>query len=82
MNTINLNRALFWDVNEDRIADVLKNSKDWVTLRVFEYGTLNEIFELIELYGAPAVKEILQRATRIKPVTRAMARLVLDLELR
>jgi hypothetical protein len=75
-------RALFWDINENEIDNTIAHSKDWVVHRVFEYGTLGEIFDIIDLYGSDQVSEILKSSSHLKPVTKAMGRLFLDLDVR
>lgn len=71
--------ALFWEVSPNRIKDVLRESDDWVVVRVFEYGEIQDIFDIIELYGEEKVKNILQRE-RLKPMAAVMAYLFLDID--
>ena len=52
-------KALFWDVNEQDLDRVFAESDDWVILRIVEYGTIEDIFELIDFYGSLKVKEVL-----------------------
>jgi hypothetical protein len=79
--TMNLKyrRALFWDIPEGSIEQALVESDEWVVNRVFEYGTLNDIFEVIDLYGESRVKAVLSQS-KMGRVTRAMAYLLFDLE--
>ena len=77
-----LSTALFLDIAEKDITRTLSSSKDWVVVRVFEYGTIEEISEIINYYGRDTVKLILESAGALKPVTKAMARLFLDLNLK
>ncbi len=80
--TVELGRALFWDINEKDIGRALIESDEWVVPRVFEYGTLEEIAELIHYYGKEKVANILlQLRSQLKPVTKAMAWYYFDLEL-
>jgi hypothetical protein len=72
-------RALFWDIPESNIEQALAESDEWVINRVFENGTLDDIFEAIDLYGEPRVKAVLSQS-KMGRVTRAMARLLFDLE--
>ncbi len=78
---LKLGKELFWDIPEKDIQRVLSDSKEWVVERVFEYGTVNEIFEIIDYYGKATVSGILVKA-KLKTVARAMAHLFLDLELK
>lgn len=72
-------RTLFWDIPEEDIKCALAESDEWVIMRVFEYGTLNDIFDVIDLYGEQKVRAVLS-TSKMPPVTRAMAYLFFDLE--
>ncbi len=65
-------KTLFWEVDPTRIEQVLRESDDWVILRVFEYGTISDIYEVIALYGDKKVKAVLTHE-KLKPLTAAMA---------
>jgi len=78
--TVNFGRALFWDIPENTIEAVVKNSPGWVITRVFEYGTLQEIADVIEFYGQEKASASLKQIS-VKPMTRAMALLFLNIEL-
>jgi hypothetical protein len=80
--SVELGRALFWDINEQNIGQALIESDEWVIPRVFEYGTLGEITELIRYYGRDKTATILLRLKdQLKPVTKAMAWFYFDLVL-
>jgi hypothetical protein len=80
--SVELGRALFWDINEQNIGRALMESDEWVIPRVFEYGTLREIAELIRYYGREKTTTILLHLkNELKPVTKAMAWFYLDLVL-
>lgn len=72
-------RTLFWDIPEKDIERALTESDDWVIMRVFEYGTLKDIFAVIDLYGEEKIKAVLSKS-KMPSVTRAMAYLFFDLE--
>ncbi|MBS1680508.1 MAG: hypothetical protein JST48_02240 [Bacteroidetes bacterium] len=72
-------RALFWDINEKEIDKALIHSSDWVVNRVFEYGSIEDIREVIRFYKADNVKRILEHSP-LKPLTRAMAYLFLGID--
>lgn len=76
-----LSKSLFWDIPEGDILNVLSHSKDWVVIRVFEYGSIEEIAEIIKYYGAETVVALLESNRSLRPVTKAMARVFLDLNL-
>ena len=82
MNTPQISQTLFWDIPEKDIDKTLHDAKDWVVIRVFEYGTVEEINEIINYYGDSSVMKILKSARYLKPVTKAMARLFLDLNIK
>ena len=65
-------RALFWDVAESEIPQLLLHSPEWVIPWVFEYGTLADIDDVIQYYGHDKVSLILSN-TAMRLVTRAMA---------
>lgn len=71
--------ALFWDVDPDDLPRVLQDSDEWVTSRVFNYGTLEDIAEVIAFYGKERTKYVLTRAP-LKRVGKVMARLFLDVD--
>jgi hypothetical protein len=70
---------LFWEVRPERIATVLRENDDWVIVRVFEYGTIEDILEVIELYGRDKCIEVLSRE-KLKPMTASMAYLFLGVD--
>ncbi len=71
--------ALFWDISPERIPTALRENDDWVIVRVFEYGTIEEIFKVIELYGKRKTIDVLSRE-RLKPMAEAMAHLFLGVD--
>lgn len=70
---------LFWDINKDDIEEVLANSDEWVVIRVFDYGTIEDILEVIRLYGRDKVKHILS-GSKLRPMARSMAYIFLDVD--
>ena len=58
-NNLKYRRPLFWDINEHDVEKALIESDNWVVARVFEYGTIEDIFDVIELYGKEKVRDIL-----------------------
>lgn len=47
----------FWDV--EITEHDLKNSPEWIILRVFDRGTLDEVLWVINYYGFAFVKQVL-----------------------
>lgn len=81
LNNPPISSSLFWDIPERDISNALTNSKDWVVVRVFEYGSIEEITEIIKYYGTDTIRDLLKSSKALKPVTKAMARVFLDLNL-
>ena len=72
-------RPLFWDINEKDIDRVLAESDEWVIPRIFEYGSLDDIRDVIHLYGSDRVKTVLGNL-KLTPMSKAMAFLFLDMD--
>lgn len=79
MSNLTQRKALFWEINPNRIEQVLQESDDWVIVRVFEYGEIDDIFDVIELYGEKKVKEVLS-TEKLKPTAAVMAYLFLGID--
>ena len=79
MNNLVTRKELFWEVNPNRIEQILRESDDWVIIRVFEYGEIEDIFDVIQLYGEEKVKEVLNKE-KLKPITSVMAYLFLGVD--
>lgn len=75
-----VNRStLFWEISPERIATTLRENDDWVIVRVFEYGTIEDIFNVIRTYGETKVREVLCYE-KLKPIAAAMAYLFLNVD--
>lgn len=48
-----LSRSLFWDVPQDipNIQRIVNENPDWTIERVFEYGTMQDIRQVLAWYG-------------------------------
>lgn len=79
--TLTSRYALFWDINPKDIKRTLVECDEWVIARVFDYGTLDDIFDVIKLYGKEKTKQLLTTAP-MKRVGCVMANLFLDVELK
>lgn len=71
--------ALFWDISPARIPTALRENDDWVIVRVFEYGTIEDIYRVIGLYGSKKATEVL-RHEKLRPMASAMAYLFLNVD--
>lgn len=72
-------KELFWEVSPDRVEQVLRDSDDWVIVRVFEYGEIEDILDVIELYGEQKIKNVLSKE-KLKPVASVMAYLFMGVD--
>lgn len=72
-------KELFWEISPERIPQALVENDDWVIVRVFEYGQVDDIFNVIELYGEEKVKAVLS-TENLKPVAAVMAYLFLNVD--
>ncbi len=78
-SNLRFRRPLFWDINENDIEKALVESPMWVIPRVFEYGSIDDIRDVIDLYGLEKAKHALLK-TKMKPLTRSMAYLFLNID--
>ncbi len=60
-----LSKRTFWDV--DLTEDDLKHSPEWIILRVFDRGTLDEVIWTIKHYGFDFVKQTMITTTENLP---------------
>jgi hypothetical protein len=79
MSNLLKRKELFWEVAPERIGLILKEADDWVIVRVFEYGEIEDIFDVIELYGEDKVRAVLSKE-KLKPVASVMAYLFLGVD--
>lgn len=52
-----ISKRTFWEV--DISENDFKHSREWVITRVFDRGTLDEVFSIINYYGLDFVKNVL-----------------------
>lgn len=52
-----ISKRTFWDVDIDE--QDFKHASSWIITRVFDRGTLEEVFSIINYYGFDFVKEVL-----------------------
>lgn len=72
-------KELFWEIDPNRIETAFRENDDWVIVRVFEYGTLEDISDVIEFYGEEKTREVLNREP-LKPTAASMAYLFLNVD--
>lgn len=78
-NPLLTRKELFWEINPNSIEAAFRENDDWVIVRVFEYGTLEDISDVIEFYGKEKTSEVLAREP-LKPTAAAMAYLFLNVD--
>lgn len=52
-------RILFWEIEPERIESVLRESPEWVIPRVLHYGSIEDIANLVNLYGKEKLKYVM-----------------------
>lgn len=60
-----ISKRTFWDV--DICETDFKHSYSWVITRVFDRGTLDEVFSIVNYYGSDFVKEVLTTTSENLP---------------
>lgn len=53
-----ISAATFWDIDPETLS--FEEAADWVILRVFDKGSLQEVKSILKYYGKEKVKNILQ----------------------
>jgi cyanate lyase len=71
-------KELFWEVSPDDVESLLVNNAEWVVPRVFEYGTMYDIYDVIDLYGESRVKEVLKNS-QLGDIASAIAFIIFDI---
>ena len=60
LNVLQLSPRAFWDVNMDSLDE--QKQANWLIVRVFERGTLDDLMEVWAFYGDEKVKKALLTA--------------------
>lgn len=60
LNILQLSPRAFWDVNMDSLDE--KEHTDWIIVRVFEWGSFDDLLEVWAFYGDKRVKNALLKA--------------------
>jgi hypothetical protein len=55
----------FWDINPESLS--FQEAAEWVILRVFDKGSLQEVLQVRDYYGSELVKETLTSQISILP---------------
>ena len=58
---------------------MLEENDDWVIVRIFEYGSIEDIKEVIRVYGKAKVIEVL-RQEKLKPIAASLTYLFLHVD--
>lgn len=67
-----LSRTAFWDIDFNKLD--LDRYPDFVIIRVFERGTMQDIDEIIKYFGEPGIINSLTKATSLLPRAVALAK--------
>lgn len=70
---------LFWDISPEQVSKALRKNSAWAIVRIFEYGTIQDIYDAIDYYGQERTVEVLKHE-KLKPVARVMAYLFLGVD--
>lgn len=73
---MNLNRALFWDVDYNTLD--WQKYADWVVVRVIERGDIDDIRQVRRYYGDDVVKNALLNAKSIRLNRLHLAAAIID----
>lgn len=60
-----ISERTFWDIDPDTLD--FEEAADWVILRVFDKGSLEEVLSVVRLYGAERVKQLLTQEKSYLP---------------
>lgn len=74
---IKLSGRAFWDVDMSKLD--YEKQANYITRKVFENGSWDDILEITAFYGLGKVKDILTAATYLKENTLYFASLFLDI---
>lgn len=76
---IYLSKDAFWDVNMEKM-DYEKNA-DYIIRKVFEYGSMEDVLEVMAFYGKEKVKKALITAPYLKEITMVFASKLFDISI-
>ncbi len=74
---IKLSGRAFWDVDMSKLD--YEKQANYITRKVFEHGSWDDILEITAFYGMGKVKDILTASTYLKENTLYFASLFLDI---
>lgn len=65
-NISNLRKSTFWDVNLEEVD--WKKGRRWAILRVLEYGTKEDIDELVNFYGVESFRNEIRQGSSLSSI--------------
>ena len=77
MVKLNIRRELFWDVDPDRLNEV--TSRKLIIERVFCFGTIDELVDLISYYGLQTIRNEIKQAGSLDKKTLDFASTLLEI---
>jgi hypothetical protein len=77
MEILNIRRELFWDVDPDRLNE--ETNRRLIIERVFSYGTVDELADLVTFYGLAVIRDEIKRAGSLDKKTFEFASTLLEI---
>jgi hypothetical protein len=77
MEKPNLSKQAFWDVDFDSID--YQKYQNWVIEKIFQFGTLSDLKEVIKFYGVEKCKDSLINAHFLRLNAISLGYLILDI---
>ncbi|MFY7911995.1 MAG: DUF6922 domain-containing protein [Emticicia sp.] len=77
MEKPNLSKQAFWDVDFDSLD--YEKEANWIIGRVFEWGKLSDLKNLLEFYGHKKCKDALLKAPFLRLNAISLGHLLLDI---
>lgn len=74
---IHLSKLAFWDVNMEKME--YEKNADYIIRKVFDYGSMEDVLEVMAFYGKEKVKKALTTAPYLKEITMVFASKLFDI---
>jgi hypothetical protein len=70
----------FWDVHFEKTAEEYQKYSTYIISKVFDYGSLSDLIEIIRYYGKKRIKEEIVKAGSLRKKTLAFACVLFNLK--
>ena len=77
MENLNIRSGLFWDIDPDRFDEIA--NRKLIIERVFCYGTIDEMLDLITFYGLDIIRDEIKTAGSLDKKTLEFASTLLEI---